>query len=145
DVSDFANSLRNYGVALPYATTVNPVIFAARPGTRAPASLNPIWQTGSRVGPIAARASRLAIVDETSAERRPLAILVRDLAEYRGTGQIDTKGTISWSDLDGFEAAVRVAAPSPERSDGVTVSELVPPSPTMGVVSDFAWTSWGLL
>ena len=89
---------------VPYLRSTNVVILAAKPGSKAIVVKNPLsdWSFSPDVGPLAAKlASRL-----DSKFTWDLGVMWSDilagLASWRGTGEIDFKGSISWSDFSTF-------------------------------------------
>lgn len=97
---------------LPYLRSTNVVILAAKPGSKAIVVKNPLsdWSFSPEVGPLAAKlASRLdSKVTWDSGET--WAHILSGLASWRGTGEIDFKGSVSWSDFSIFEK-LRLVSP----------------------------------
>jgi hypothetical protein len=88
----------------PYLRGSDVVILAAKPGSRAAVVCHPFlsWDISPEVGPLAARFSRrLAGADRFSGDPSWGTVLSQ-LADWRGTGEIDFRGTVSWSDFGGL-------------------------------------------
>lgn len=97
-LSSFADRLRHFPDGQAFLSSWNPVILGAAPGTFAYERENPNWEWGAPVGPLA---SYIAMTVERSKlwpDRPPLAQLLSWSAENKLVGEINLKGTISWSD-----------------------------------------------
>ena len=96
--------IRHAADAQPFLHSTNPVILAAKPGTYAFAIPNPDLSWGT-VGPMAARLANLFRASRFDADRPTLAGLIERVVDFRGTGEIAPKGSISWSDFSQFHTA----------------------------------------
>ncbi len=95
----------------PFLHTSNPVILAAKPGTYAFASPNPdvAWNS---VGPLAARITHYFRGARFDPDRPTLANVIQRVVDFTGVGEIDPKGSISWSNFSTFHArAAEIAYP----------------------------------
>lgn len=97
----YASALRQFGVA-PYLHAANPVVLSAKPGSVALEVPHPAfgWEFAPRVGPLAARMYRLAQASVVGDGDTSWGAYLRGLADYAGTGELGTKGSISWSDFE---------------------------------------------
>jgi hypothetical protein len=95
----------------PFLHTANPVVLAAKPGTYAFAAANPDLTWGE-VGPMAARITNFFRASRFDADRPTLADLIERVVDFRGTGEISPKGSISWSDFSRFRTSAQ-AIPYP--------------------------------
>jgi hypothetical protein len=116
EMSDFANLLDHFGQSMPCLRSENPVILAAKPGTVALGVKNPFVEGGPPLGPLAVRAKEVVTAGLLNGESPPLATVIKSLASYRGVGEINLKGSISWSDFDGFEKSGRALRPETENN-----------------------------
>ena len=110
--SQLGSLMRHVMDAQPFLHSSNPVILAAKPGTLAFSSPNPdlVWDS---VGPMAARLAHLFRASHFEADRPGLSSLVERVVDFRGTGEISPKGSISWSDFSQFRAVTQ-SIPYPE-------------------------------
>lgn len=101
-LSEFDNHLRHFADGLPYLHSKNPVILAAKPGTFALPGDNPdiSWNPA---GPLAWRMTRYVRSSLLDATPPSLADVFSNITDYKGTGEISPKGSISWSDFTLFK------------------------------------------
>lgn len=85
----------------PYLRAQNVVILAAKPGSRANVVSHPFhcWDISPEVGPLAARFSRCLSDLDIHARNSDWGTILAQLADWRGTGEVDFRGTVSWSDF----------------------------------------------
>jgi hypothetical protein len=102
-LQEFQQALRTYGEA-PYLRSENPVIFAARPGTLARPVAHPVYHGDlvPRVAPLAAKLLGTYLFALENREDLSLGLWLRRIADFAGTGELDVKGSISWSDFEVF-------------------------------------------
>lgn len=100
EIQKYQRALRTYGEA-PYLRSTNPVIFAAKPGTVAPVVRHPLYETDllGGVGPLAAKLTGTYLYALENQESLSLGPLLRRITDFAGTGELDVKGSISWSDF----------------------------------------------
>lgn len=101
DLPAYHRALRAYGEA-PYLRGSNPVIFSARPGTVAEPVRNPGFESDlvPRVAPLAAKFLGTYLYAVENQESLSLGLWLRRITDFAGTGELDVKGSISWSDFD---------------------------------------------
>ena len=101
ETQEYQRVLRTYGEA-PYLRSENPVIFAAKPGTLAPVVRHPLydgdWITG--VGPLASKFFGTLTYALMQHEDLSVGDWLRRITDFAGTGELDVKGSISWSKFD---------------------------------------------
>ena len=95
----FDNRLRHFADSLPYLHAKNPVILAAKPGTFAQPWVDPDLDW-SEVGPLSARITNYVRASLWDREAPTLGDVLSNVTEYKGTGEISPKGSVSWSDFD---------------------------------------------
>lgn len=107
---DFHAKILRYG-DIPALRGTDPVILAARPGQTARLVHDPrhAWSLAPGVGPLARRLY-LGIDGASSWPG-----LLRSMIDIQPTGEVRIAGTISWSDIAGFERRVRTDAAPAER------------------------------
>ena len=101
EIHEYQQALRAYGEA-PYLRSANPVIFAARPGTLAIVARHPFFD-GDLVGGVGPLAAKLGGTYQYALEHREdlsLGVWLRRITDFAGTGELDVKGSISWSSFD---------------------------------------------
>lgn len=110
ELQEYQRALRTYGEA-PYLRSANPVIFAARPGTLAPVVRHPFYDGDllSGVGPLAAKLGGTYLYAVENREELPLGIWLRRITDFAGTGELDVRGSISWSNFDSLRAVPMVS------------------------------------
>ena len=101
-LSEFGTHLSHFADGLPYLHSDNPVILAAKPGTFALPGDNPdiAW---SPAGPFAWRIAQYVRSSVLDANPPTLADVFSNITDYKGTGEISPKGSISWSDFTRFK------------------------------------------
>lgn len=101
ETREYQRVLRTYGEA-PYLRSDNPVIFAAKPGTFAPVVRHPIydqdWSAG--VGPLASKLFGTLSYALIQHEDLSVGDWLRRITDFAGTGELDVRGSISWSQFD---------------------------------------------
>ena len=109
DVQEYQRALRTYGEA-PYLRSANPVIFAAKPGSLAPVTAHPLYASDllSGVGPLAAKLTGTYLYALEHHEDMSLGVWLRRITDFAGTGELDVKGSISWSAFDALGAVPMV-------------------------------------
>jgi hypothetical protein len=107
----FADGLRHFPDGQSYLSSKNPVVLGAAPGTIASVQENPTWRWGAPVGPLARYVATTVQRSELWADRPSLPRLLNWSAENQQVGEINLKGTISWSDWLPLLSA-RTALPS---------------------------------
>jgi hypothetical protein len=100
----FDSRLRHFGDSLPYLHSKNPVILAAKPGTFAQPWPDPDLDW-SEVGPLAARITNYVRASVWDPDPPTLGEVLSNVTDYKGTGEISPKGSISWSDFDAVKKA----------------------------------------
>lgn len=97
-LDEFDRGLRHFADTLPYLHSMNVVILAAKPGTFAQPWTNPqlSWEYS---GPLAARLFHYMQAAAFDPEYPSLGEALSNITEYKGTGEISPKGSISWSDF----------------------------------------------
>jgi len=105
----FDQKLRHFADGFPYLHTENPVILAAKPGTFAQPWPDPDLDWGE-VGPLSARITNYVRASVWDREPPTLGEVLSNVTDYKGTGEISPKGSISWSDFN----AVRKATMEPK-------------------------------
>jgi hypothetical protein len=98
----FDGRLRHFADSLPYLHTQNPVILAAKPGTFAQPWPDPDLDW-SEVGPLSARITNYVRASVWDPDPLTLGEVLSNVADYKGTGEISPKGSISWSDFDAIK------------------------------------------
>jgi hypothetical protein len=111
-LDEFGSMLQHFSDSHPYLHGDNPVIFAAKPGTAAFARPNPDWVLGKPVGPLACRMATFLRAAIAASEAPPLSRLFRNITDMNGVGEIESRGSISWSDFSRFEAATGQLVPA---------------------------------
>jgi hypothetical protein len=113
NVSEFDSHLRHFADGLPYLHSTNPVILAAKPGTFAIPAANPAlaWEPA---GPLAWRIAHYVRSSLFDASPPTLADVFFNISDYKGTGEVSPKGSISWSDFSEFQKLAGTIEP---RSD----------------------------
>jgi|GEM_PF-4430748 len=109
ELQQYQRALQTYGEA-PYLRSANPVIFAARPGTLAPLVRHPFFDgdlVGS-VGPLAAKLGGTYLYAMENREDLRLGDWLRRITDFAGTGELDVRGSISWSNFDAMRAVPMV-------------------------------------
>lgn len=91
--------LRHFADALPYLHSENLVILAAKPGTFAQPWPDPDLDW-SQVGPLSARTTNYVRASVWDQDPPTLGEVLSNVTEYKGTGEISPKGSISWSNFD---------------------------------------------
>lgn len=104
-LQEYQQALQTYGEA-PYLRSDNPVIFAARPGTLARPVKHPIYDGDlvPRVAPLAAKLLGSYLFALENRENLSLGLWLRRTADFAGTGELDVKGSISWSNFESMKA-----------------------------------------
>jgi hypothetical protein len=95
----FDGRLRHFADSLPYLHNQNPVILAAKPGTFAQPWPDPDLDW-SEVGPLSARITNYVRASVWDQDPPTLGEVLSNVTDYKGTGEISPKGSISWSDFD---------------------------------------------
>jgi hypothetical protein len=95
----FDQKLRHFADSLPYLHSGNPVILAAKPGTFAQPWPDPDLDW-SQVGPLSARMTNYVRSSVWDQDPPTLGDVLSNVTDYKGTGEISPKGSISWSDFD---------------------------------------------
>lgn len=110
----FDQKLRHFADGLPYLHTANPVILAAKPGTFAQPWPDPDLDW-SQVGPLSARITNYVRASVWDEQPPTLGEVLSNVTDYKGTGEISPKGSISWSDFEPItKATVEVKPQSPD-------------------------------
>ena len=106
DLQTYHQALKAYGEA-PYLRSANPVILAARPGTVAQPQRHPFFESDlvPGVAPLSAKLLGTYLYAMENGENLSLGVWLRRITDFAGTGELDVKGSISWSD---FEALRKV-------------------------------------
>jgi hypothetical protein len=105
DMGRYSKALAIYGER-PYLTNQNPVVLAAKPGTEARVRANPWneWDFSPRVGPLAGRIASNIRRYRGSGEELSWGNLLRLMSDQiRGLGELDVRGSITWSDFSVFD------------------------------------------
>lgn len=97
-LDSFDQKLRHFADGLPYLHGRNPVIFAAKPGTFAQPWPDPDLDW-SQAGPLAARITNYVRASVWDEDPPTLGEVLSNVTDYKGTGEISPKGSISWSDF----------------------------------------------
>jgi hypothetical protein len=97
-LNEFDTYLRHFSDTLPYLRTANPVVLAAKPGTFAQPRRDPD-ATWIPVGPLAARLAYYVRASHFDTPPPTLGDALFNVTDYKGTGEIAPKGSISWSDF----------------------------------------------
>jgi hypothetical protein len=100
----FDGRLRHFADSLPYLRTQNPVILAAKPGTFAQPWPDPDLDW-SEVGPLSARITNYVRASVWDQDPPTLGEVLSNVTDYKGTGEISPKGSVSWSDFDAMKKA----------------------------------------
>jgi hypothetical protein len=110
EIQEYQRALRTYGEA-PYLRSANPVIFAARPGTLAPVVRHPFFDGDliGGVGPLAAKLGGTYLYALENREDLPLGVWLRRITDFAGTGELDVRGSISWSNFDALREVPMVS------------------------------------
>jgi hypothetical protein len=95
----FDQRLRHFADSLPYLRSRNLVILAAKPGTFAQPWPDPDLDW-SQVGPLSARITNYVRASAWDQDPPTLGDVLSNVTDYKGTGEISPKGSISWSDFD---------------------------------------------
>jgi hypothetical protein len=95
----FDQRLRHFADSLPYLHRRNLVILAAKPGTFAQPWPDPDLDW-SQVGPLSARTTNCLRASAWDQDPPTLGEVLSNVTDYKGTGEISPKGSISWSDFD---------------------------------------------
>jgi hypothetical protein len=111
-LDQFDSYLRHFSDTLPYLRTANPVVLAAKPGTFAQPHEDPD-ATWTPVGPLAARLTHFVRAREFDAPPPTLGEALANVTDYKGVGEIDPKGSISWSDFEQLKRTTAVMALNP--------------------------------
>jgi hypothetical protein len=98
----FDQKLRHFADSLPYLHSGNPVILAAKPGTFAQPWPDPDLDW-SQVGPLSARITNYVRSSVWDQDPPTLGDVLSNVTDYKGTGEISPKGSISWSDFDSLK------------------------------------------
>jgi hypothetical protein len=98
----FDEKMRHFADGLPYLHSENPVILAAKPGTFAQPWPDPDLEW-SQVGPLSARLTNYIRGSVWDQEQPTLGEALSNITDYKGTGEISPKGSISWSDFDAMK------------------------------------------
>jgi len=106
----FDRKLRHFADSLPYLHTANPVILAAKPGTFAQPWPDPDLDW-SEVGPLSARITNYVRASVWDQDPPTLGEVLSNVTDYKGTGEISPKGSISWSDFDPLKKATAELKP----------------------------------
>lgn len=109
-VDEFDDALRHFADTLPYLHSSNPVIMAAKPGTFAQPWTDPrlSW---TPAGPLAARLYHYIRASVFDVEQPSLGEALSNVTEYKGTGEISPKGSVSWSDFGEIKDILTSAKP----------------------------------
>jgi hypothetical protein len=109
-LQEYQQALQTYGEA-PYLRSDNPVIFAARPGTLARPVMHPVYESDlvPRVAPLAAKLLGSYLFALENREDLSLGLWLRRITDFAGTGELDVKGSISWSNFDALRAVPMVS------------------------------------
>jgi hypothetical protein len=97
----FDSKLHHFADSLP---AENPVILAAKPGTFAQPWSDPDLDWGE-VGPLSARITNYVRASVWDQEPPTLGDVLSNVTDYKGTGEISPKGSISWSDFTAVKKA----------------------------------------
>jgi hypothetical protein len=84
--------------------SANPVILAAKPGTFAQPWPDPDLDW-SQVGPLSARITNYVRASVWDEQPPTLGEVLSNVTDYKGTGEISPKGSISWSDFEPIKKA----------------------------------------
>jgi len=95
---DFATRLYHFPDGQPFLKARNPVLLGAAPGTFAKQHDHPRWRWGPPVGPLASYIATTAQRSKAWPDRPSLVRLLHWSAENKMVGQINLRGTMSWSD-----------------------------------------------
>lgn len=106
----FDQKLRHFADGLPYLHAENPVILAAKPGTFAQPWPDPDLDWGE-VGPLSARITNYVRASVWDREPPTLGEVLSNVTDYKGTGEISPKGSISWSDFNAVKKATEELKP----------------------------------
>jgi hypothetical protein len=128
----------SFGAGLDYIGT-NPIVFAAKPGTYAFARENPHFDGGPSVGPLA-HSLAFWTGQATATHTDPsLKQVIDRVAGWRGIGEIDVEGAISWGDYTAIDRITTRIRPGglKDRPDAKSaVRERI--SLGIGTIEDFA-------
>lgn len=118
-VREYQEALRAYGQA-PYLRSSNPVIFSARPGTVASVVKHPFFGGDliSEVAPLAAKLGGTYLYALENRDELPLGVWLRRITDFAGTGELDVRGSISWSTFEALRPVRMVSFGSSEASPG---------------------------
>jgi hypothetical protein len=100
DAAAISGALSDFGKSAAYLSSANPIAFAAKPGTYAMSQPNPRYEGGPPIAPLAAaldRSVRLFQVRETTLP--DLKTLLDRVVGWRGVGEVNMSGGISWSNF----------------------------------------------
>lgn len=100
----FDRRLRHFADDLPYLYTGNPVTLAAKPGMFAQPWSDPDLDWGE-IGPLSARITNYVRASVWDQEPPTLGEVLSNVTDYKGSGEISPKGSISWSDFDPIKKA----------------------------------------
>jgi transcriptional/translational regulatory protein YebC/TACO1 len=116
-VRQYQEALRAYGEA-PYLRSANPVIFSARPGTIATVVKHPFFDGDlvPGVAPLAAKLGGTYLYALENRDELPLGVWLRRITDFAGTGELDVKGSISWSTFDALRPIQMVSFGATEAS-----------------------------
>jgi hypothetical protein len=117
EIEQYQGELKTYGEA-PYLRSTNPVILSARPGSFAAVVRHPFFDSDLVPG-VAPLAAKLAGAYQYALENRddlPLGIWLRRITDFASTGELDVRGSISWSNFEALRAIpmVHIAQGEPE-------------------------------
>jgi hypothetical protein len=106
-VDTIAASLHDFAGPWGYLHDVNPIVFAAKPGTLAVIADDAGWAAALPLAPLAQKVRRL-LAPSVGDVINSLDQLIDRLVDYRqGIGEIELAGSISWSDFSALDQAAR--------------------------------------
>ena len=134
-----SNFHAKFGAKQRYLRSSNPVIFAAKPGTYAHAKEHPLLSGGPPVAPRAAAISLWVDLLSAREDDPTLKQIIDRVSGWRGTGQIEIEGPISWGDyttIDKITSRIRPSGLKSVPDVGSTLLQTLKPG--VGVIEDFA-------
>ena len=139
DAGAITSMQADFGRTEAFLRDINPISFAAKPGTFAVARDNPFVVGGPPIAPLAENLrhwAELFMMRENALP--PLKTFLDRVVGFRGIGELGMEGSISWSDFTKLDAIIARLSPEGYVSRANAANAVVERlAPNLGVIEDF--------
>lgn len=138
-ISRVGDSLRDFAAGSSYLSDSNPIVFAAKPGTLAMLTDDPLWEFAAPLAPLAGKVRRILAPSASGNVGSLAELIARSVDMRQGVGEIELSGSISWSDFSAIERAAHTIVPTDKRLPFVDASAAIANryTPGIGVIEGF--------